>query len=42
MFWTGLFIAIVGLWVILRTVRKDSTDQTLVDRILGPQKKERA
>lgn len=35
MLWTGLFIALVGFWVILRTVRKDSTGRTLVDRILG-------
>jgi hypothetical protein len=32
---TGIFLAIVGFWLILRTVRKDSTGQTLVDRILG-------
>jgi hypothetical protein len=35
MLWTGLFIALAGLWVILRTVRKDSTGRTLVDRLMG-------
>lgn len=35
MFWTGLFLALVGLWVLLRTIRKDSEGLTLVDRILG-------
>lgn len=37
MFWTGLLIAIVGVWIILRTVRPDSAGDTLVDRFLGPQ-----
>ena len=35
MFWTGLFLALAGLWVLLRTIRKDSEGYTLVDRILG-------
>ncbi len=35
MVWTGVFIAIVGFWLIMRTVRKDSTGRTLVDRMLG-------
>jgi hypothetical protein len=35
MFWTGLFLAMLGLWLLLRTIRKDATGQTLVDRILG-------
>lgn len=42
MFWTGLFIAIVGMWVILRTVRPDSSDLTLVDRLLGQKKEKKA
>jgi hypothetical protein len=34
-FWTGTFLAIVGFWLIMRTVRKDATGRTLVDRMLG-------
>lgn len=33
--WTGLFLAIAGFWLVMRTVRKDSTGRTLVDRIMG-------
>lgn len=33
--WTGLLLAIVGFWIVMRTVRKDSSNRTLVDRILG-------
>jgi len=33
--WTGAFLAIVGFWLIMRTVRKDATGRTLVDRVLG-------
>lgn len=36
---TGIFLAILGLWIILRTVRPDSEGHTLVDRILPPPKK---
>lgn len=35
MLWTGIFIALVGVWVLLRTVRKDSQGKTLVDHVLG-------
>lgn len=33
--WTGLLLAIVGFWLVMRTVRKDSTGRTLIDRALG-------
>jgi hypothetical protein len=33
--WTGLALILVGLFLILRTVRPDSQGKTLVDRILG-------
>ena len=33
--WTGAALIILGLFLILRTVRKDSQELTLVDRILG-------
>jgi hypothetical protein len=32
---TGLLLVIVGVWTLLRTVRKDSTGRTLVNRLLG-------
>lgn len=32
---TGLLLAIIGLWLLLRTVRKDSSGRTLADRIMG-------
>jgi hypothetical protein len=32
---TGALLAIVGVWVLLRSVRRDSTGRTLVDRIVG-------
>lgn len=31
----GLLLFLVGLWLILRTVNKDSSERTLVDRITG-------
>lgn len=31
----GLLLFLVGLWLILRTVNKDSSGRTLVDRISG-------
>lgn len=33
--WTGLALILVGLFLLLRTVRSDSSGKTLVDRILG-------
>jgi hypothetical protein len=33
--WTGAALILLGLFLILRTVRKDASGQTLVDRILG-------
>lgn len=35
MSWTGAALIIVGLWLILRTVRGGAEGKTLVDRILG-------
>jgi hypothetical protein len=32
---SGILIAIVGAWLVLRTARKDATGRNLVDRILG-------
>lgn len=32
---SGILIALVGLFLILRTVRKDATGRNLVDRIQG-------
>ncbi len=32
---TGVLLALVGAWVLLRSVRKDATGRTLVDRITG-------
>lgn len=31
----GILLAILGVWLILRTVRPDSQGKTLVDRVLG-------
>ena len=31
----GIVLAVVGLWIVLRTVVKDSSGRTLVDRILN-------
>jgi hypothetical protein len=31
----GILLALAGLWLILRTVVRDSSGRTLVDRILG-------
>lgn len=31
----GILLAAVGLWLIMRTVNKDSSGRTLVDRVLG-------
>ena len=31
----GLLLALLGLWLILRTVNSDSSGRTLVDRITG-------
>ncbi len=31
----GILLAILGLWLILRTVRSDGENKTLVDRITG-------
>lgn len=33
--WTGLALILLGLFLILRTVRADSSGRTLVDHILG-------
>lgn len=33
--WTGAALIILGLWLILRTVRPDAQSKTLVNRILG-------
>lgn len=33
--WTGAALILVGLFLVLRTVRKDSNEKTLVDHILG-------
>lgn len=33
--WTGALLILVGLWIVLRTVRPDSSQKTLVNRILG-------
>lgn len=35
MSWTGALLVLVGLWIVLRTVRPDSSDRTLVDYIMG-------
>jgi hypothetical protein len=32
---TGLLLAVFGLWLILRTVNRDASHRTLVDRIMG-------
>lgn len=31
----GILLALFGFWVIMRTVNRDATQRTLVDRILG-------
>jgi hypothetical protein len=33
--YAGILLGILGLWLLLRTVRPDSQNLTLVDRILG-------
>jgi hypothetical protein len=33
--WAAILFAIVGIWLILRTVRPDAQGKTLVDRVLG-------
>jgi hypothetical protein len=33
--WTGLALILLGLFLVLRTVRSDSQGKTLVNRILG-------
>jgi hypothetical protein len=32
---SGLLLAVVGLWVLLRTINADSTGRTLVDHLIG-------
>ena len=38
----GLVLALFGLWLVLRTVTRDSTNRTLVDRITGNRPKVQA
>jgi len=33
--WTGAALILIGLWIVLRTVREDSQHKTLVDHLLG-------
>lgn len=33
--WTGAALIIIGLFLVVRTVRKDAGGKTLVDHILG-------
>jgi len=33
--WSGVALILLGLFLVLRTVRADSSGKTLVDRILG-------
>jgi hypothetical protein len=33
--WTGLALILIGLFLILRTVRSDKSGKTLVNHILG-------
>lgn len=33
--WTGIALILLGLFLVLRTVRADSSGLTLVNRILG-------
>ena len=33
--YAGIILAIVGAWLVLRTVRPDAQNKTLVDRVLG-------
>lgn len=33
--YAGILLAILGIWVVLRTVRPDAQNKTLVDRITG-------
>jgi hypothetical protein len=33
--WTGLALILVGLFLVLRTVRADSQGKTLINHILG-------
>lgn len=35
MSWTGALLILVGLWIVLRTVRPDSQGKTLVNHLLG-------
>lgn len=39
---TGILLAIVGIWLILRTVRSDQSGRTLVGHIVGEQPKKSA
>jgi hypothetical protein len=32
---SGILIALIGAWLVLRTVRKDATGRNLVDRLQG-------
>lgn len=32
---SGALVAIIGVWLLLRTTRKDHEDKNLVDRLLG-------
>jgi hypothetical protein len=32
---TGILLAIIGIWLVLRTVRPDTQGKTLVDRVTG-------
>ena len=38
--YSGLFLVLLGLWIVLRTVRPDSSGKTLVNRILGEETKQ--
>lgn len=31
----GILLVLLGLWLLLRTIRPDSEGKTLVDRVLG-------
>ena len=32
---TGILLAVIGIFIVLRTVRQDSSGKTLVDHVLG-------
>jgi hypothetical protein len=32
---TGILLAVIGIWVVLRTVRTDAQGKTLVDHVTG-------